>query len=78
LSLDVAADFIKPVNVSRLIVAAPIATVQAIDRMHLLADEIYFLGIIDNYFSTDHYYEDNEIPEHETVVDIMKNIVLSW
>lgn len=78
LSLDVAADFIKPVDAKSIIVATPIATVQAVDRMHLLADEIFYLGIVDNYLSTDHYYEINDAPDHKTVVEIMQNIVLNW
>jgi putative phosphoribosyl transferase len=78
LSLDVAADFVKPIDVARIIVAVPIATVPAVDRMHLLADEIFCLGIVDNYLNTNHYYENNDIPDHKTVVEIMQKIVLSW
>jgi predicted phosphoribosyltransferase len=78
LSLDVAADFLKPISVKMLIVVAPIASVPAVDRMHILADEIFCLGIIHDYISTDHYYEKNDIPDHQTVVEIMKNIVLNW
>lgn len=78
LSLDVAADYLKPINAKKIIVTVPIASVPAIDRMHLLADQIYCLGAVENYFSTDHYYEENTIPDHKTVVEIMKNIVLNW
>lgn len=78
LSLDVAADFLKSINVKKLIVATPIAHVQAVDRMHILADEIFCLGVTDNYINTEHYYENNEIPDHETVVEMIKNIVLNW
>jgi hypothetical protein len=46
--------------------------------MHILADEIFCLGIIHDYISTDHYYEKNDIPDHQTVVEIIKNIVLNW
>jgi predicted phosphoribosyltransferase len=78
LSLDVAADYLKPIKCKKIIVTVPIANVSAIDRMHLLADQIYCLGAVENYFSTDHYYEENVIPDHKTVVEIMKNIVLNW
>jgi putative phosphoribosyl transferase len=78
LSLDVASDFMKPIKVKKLIAAVPISSVPAIDRLHLLADEIYCLGAVENYLSTDHYYEENQIPDHKTVVEIMKNIVLNW
>jgi predicted phosphoribosyltransferase len=74
----VAADFVKPIDVEKLVIAAPITTVPALDRMHILGDEIFCLGIVHNYFTTDHYYEEDDVPDHQTVVDIMKNIVLSW
>jgi len=78
ISLDVAGDFIKPIRTKRLIVATPIASVSAVDRMHLVADEICCLGVAQNFFSVDHYYKDNTIPDHKTVVDMMENIVLNW
>lgn len=74
LSLDVAADFLKPVNLRKILVATPIASVPAVDRMHLLADEIFCLGVIDNFFDVDHYYKDNKIPDHEEAIAIMKAI----
>lgn len=78
LSLDVAADFMKYIVVKKLIVATPISSVQAVDRMHLVADEIYCLGVTDSYFDTNHYYEDNNLPAHQTAMEMMKNIVLNW
>lgn len=78
LSLDVAADFMKYIVVKKLIVATPISSVQAVDRMHLVADEIYCLGVADNYFDTNHYYENNALPEHKTAMEMMQNIVLNW
>lgn len=78
LSLDVAADFMKYIVVKKLIVATPISSVQAVDRMHLVADEIYCLGVADNFFDTNHYYEDNSLPEHKTAMEMMQNIVLNW
>lgn len=78
LSLDVAADFMKYIVVKKLIVATPISSVQAVDRMHLVADEIFCLGVADNFFDTNHYYEDNNLPEHKTAMEMMQNIVLNW
>lgn len=78
LSLAVAADFMKSIEVKKIIVATPIASVKAVDKMHTLTDEIFCLGVTDNYMGTEHYYEDNNLPAHKTVVEIMKNIVLKW
>ncbi len=76
--LDVAADFLKPVKMKRLIVATPLASVKSVDRMHLLADEIYCLNSTDNLFETDHYYDDNNIPDRQGVLKIIRNISLNW
>ncbi len=77
-SLDAAASFLKPLNIYRLIIAAPIASVMAVDRAHLLADEIHILGVTDNYLATDHYYEVNDVPDHEGTIDALNNFVLGW
>jgi predicted phosphoribosyltransferase len=78
LSLDAAVAYLKPYKLERLIVASPIASVPAVDRMHLLSDEIYCLDVIENYMGTEHYYEDNTLPAHEHIVDTIKDIVLKW
>lgn len=78
LSLDAAADFLKPLKVERLIVATPLASVTAVDRMHLLADEIVCLSVLENYMNTNHYYEDNNLPAHQELIHIIETIVLNW
>lgn len=78
ISLAVAADFMKSINVKKIIIATPIASVKAVDKMHTLTDEIFCLGVTDNYMGTEHYYEDNDLPNHQTVVKLMENVVLKW
>lgn len=77
-SLDVAEAYLKPIAIERLVVATPIASVKAIDRMHLLADEMYCLSANENYLDTDHYYEDNAMPTHEKIVSTIQNVVHEW
>jgi predicted phosphoribosyltransferase len=60
LPLEAAAQFLKPIKVKRLVVATPIASVQAVDRMHILADELHCLNVTDNYIDTNHYYDENK------------------
>ncbi|MGH7927687.1 MAG: phosphoribosyltransferase family protein [Candidatus Binatia bacterium] len=76
--LDAAAEFLKPVAVERLIVAAPIASVPAVDRMHIIADEIQCLGVTENYLDTDHYYDINQVPAHSQIVEVINQNVLNW
>jgi len=78
LSLDAAASYLKPYKIDKLIVVTPVASISAVDRMHLLADEIFCLSVVENYINTDHYYEDNTLPPHETIVNTIKDIVLQW
>jgi predicted phosphoribosyltransferase len=78
LSLDAAADFLKPIKIEKLIIVTPLATVQAVDRMHLMADEIVCLSVIENMMNTGHYYEDNTMPSHEALIKTIETIVLNW
>jgi putative phosphoribosyl transferase len=77
-SLDAAADFLKPVRIKRLITATPIASVSAVDRMHLVGDEVHCLSVIQNYIATDHYYEDNTIPSTQDLFKIIRNTPIHW
>jgi putative phosphoribosyl transferase len=77
-SLDAAADFLKPLKIKRLVVAVPVAAVPAVDRMHLLADELHVLSVTDNYIDANHYYDVNDVPSHEQTVAALNEIVLNW
>lgn len=77
-SLDVAVDFLKPIRIKRLIVATPVATVQAVDRLHILADELHILDVKTNFMGTNHYYNQNDIPTHEATIAKINQIVLNW
>lgn len=76
--LDVALEFLKPIYYKRLIVASPISSVPAIDKVHILADEVHVLDVKENYMSTDHYYDENDIPSHEDTVKKINNIIINW
>lgn len=78
LSLDVAADFLKPIKTKKIIVTTPVASVPAVDKMHLLGDEICCLSVVESYIDTDHYYQDNKLPDHQDIVKTMNDIILNW
>ena len=77
-TLDIAYQYLKPVAVKKMIVATPLASVQAVDRMHILADDLYVLSVVENYMDTDHYYDQNDVPEHEKVIETIEKIILNW
>lgn len=77
-SLDIAAEFLKPIKYKKLLVATPLASVKAVDRMHILADEIFCLSVIEDYINTDHYYDIQDIPSHDKIVQTIERIVSHW
>jgi putative phosphoribosyl transferase len=77
-SIDVAIEFMKPIRVKRLVVATPTASIQAVDRLHILADELHILDVKENFMSVDHYYNQNVIPSHEDTIAKINQIVLNW
>jgi putative phosphoribosyl transferase len=76
--VDLAAEFLKPIDTAKLIVAVPFAGVQAVDRMHVLADDLYCLNVIEDYIDTDHYYDKQDVPDHQTVLQTIEQVVTGW
>ena len=77
-AIDVALDFLKPIRINRLVVAAPFATVPIVDKLHVSADELHILDVKENMMEINHYYEQNDIPSHEETVRKINQIVLNW
>ena len=77
-SLDIAIDFLKSVKYRELVIVTPIASPEAVDRMHILGDKIYCLSVIDNYLATDHYYEYRDVPARDDVVKIVEEVMEQW
>lgn len=76
--LDLAAEFLKPIAVDKFIVATPLASVKAVDRMHVITDEIYCLSVVENFANVDHYYDKNDVPDHAAVIEVIKKIITNW
>lgn len=77
-SMRAAADFLKPIKIEKLVMVTPFASVAAVDQMHVLADALVCLDVVENIISIDHYYEDSALPNHETIVKVLEDIVLHW
>jgi putative phosphoribosyl transferase len=76
--LDLAAEYFKTIDYKKLIVATPLANVPAVDRMHIVADEIYCLSVIADYINTEHYYELQDIPTHEEASQMIQQVMEHW
>lgn len=77
-SMHAAAEYLKTVDTKKLIMVTPFASVGAVDQMHILADEIVCLNVLEDVISIDHYYTDAKLPSHQTVIDTIENIILHW
>lgn len=77
-SLEVASDYLKPIKIKGLVIATPLASVEAVDKMHLLGDDLYCLNVAENLMETNHYYEENGLPDHEQTLKIIRNISMTW
>jgi putative phosphoribosyl transferase len=77
-SLDVAMDFLKPIRINKLVIATPVASIPAVDKMHMIADELHVLDVKENFMGTNHYYDKNDIPSHEETIAKINQIILNW
>lgn len=73
-SFDAAMSYLKPVRLKRLIAVSPVASVPAVDRMHIIADELHVLNVTDNYIETNHYYDENKLPSRETILESLDRL----
>lgn len=78
MSLESAMQFLKPVKFKRVIVATPLASVPAVDKMHLLADELHVLSVYDGTFELNHYYEKNDVPSQDDILRTLNEAILHW
>jgi len=76
--IDVAINFLKSIKIEKIIIATPIATVSAVDKMHIQADELHILDVKDNFLDVNHYYDDNNIPTREEIITKINQNILNW
>ena len=76
--LDMMNEYLKPIAIDHLVIATPIASIQAVDRMHIIADDIYCLNVVEEYINTDHYYDQHDVPDHNMAIKLIEEIVLKW
>lgn len=77
-ALNLALEFLKPIEIGKLVVATPLASLAVVDRIHITADDIYCLSVIEDYRDTDHYYDVQDVPDHQTAIETVEKIVQQW
>jgi predicted phosphoribosyltransferase len=77
-AFDMAYDFLKPARLKKLVMAAPVASVDAIDKMHLMADDLIVLSAKASPLHLNHYFDQNDIPDHDGTIRLLNDIILEW
>lgn len=77
-AIDVAIDFLKPIRTTKLVITTPVASVPAVDKLHMIADELHILDVKENFMGIDHYYTDNTLPSHEETIAKINQAILNW
>jgi predicted phosphoribosyltransferase len=76
--LELAFKYLKPVRTQKLVIATPLASVPAIDYVHVHADEIFCLNVVRDFISVQHYYDTYDVPEHDVIIRTIDHIVTAW
>ncbi|MDO4271638.1 MAG: phosphoribosyltransferase family protein [Candidatus Saccharibacteria bacterium] len=76
--LDAAMTWLKPARVDKIILACPIVSVPALDRAHVLFDELHILGVASNYLDTNHYYDANDAPDDDMARRMIAATISDW
>ena len=77
-ALDAAVEWLKPVSVKKVILAAPIVSLAALDKAHILVDELHILSVTPNYIKTSHYYDIDDEPDNQMLQDMVNSTILGW
>lgn len=72
-AFETAASYLKPIRTKRLVGTTPIATIAAVDKLHIIADEIHVLAVTENFISVDHYYNEEPAPSQEQTLKILED-----
>lgn len=76
--LEAALFWLKPARVEKVILATPIISVPALDKAHVLFDELHILSVAANYLDTQHYYDVDDRPDEAMAERMIDATILDW
>jgi predicted phosphoribosyltransferase len=76
--LEATTEWLKPLRTEKLILACPVISVPALDKAHILTDELHILGVTANFISTDHYYDTDDVPDEKMAQRMINATILGW
>ena len=77
-SLIATINYLKTIKTKKIIIATPFASIAAVDKMHIMGDELKVLSVIDGIFDLNHYYEKDDVPAREDIIKILNEAILKW
>lgn len=69
--VEAAYQLLKPIRFKQIIAAVPVASVDAIDRLHIRVDQIKCLRVVDEIEALERFYDDDETPDWETAMELI-------
>ena len=78
LAYDVALTFLKPIKTQLVVAVSPVASIDAIDMLHSRFDDINCLSVVEHFLATSHYYDDNDLPERDEILNLIDHIAVRW
>lgn len=78
MAFEAAYNFLKAIHTKRVIMVSPVASLNAVDRMHILADEMHCLNVTEGVFEINHYYENNTPPTRAQIISTINRIIIEW
>lgn len=75
LKLDLALPSLR--GYKKLIMAVPLASIRVVNWMHINADEIYCLSVVENYNNNRNYYDNNDVPTSDMLVKSLNIKILT-
>ncbi len=78
MAMDMVGEFLKTIAIKKFVIATPLANIEAVDRMHVLADEVQCLNVRENLVDIDHYYNKRTDMSVDDALKIIRNISLAW
>lgn len=78
MAFDMAESYLRRIKTKKIVMVCAVASVAAVDKMHVLADDLVCLNVTESTFDVNHYFDDNTILKRNEIISILNNIILNW
>lgn len=78
MAFDMAESYLRRIKTKKIVMVCAVASVAAVDKMHVLADDLVCLNVTEATFDVNHYFEDNTVPDRNSIIKTLNDIILHW